>query len=195
MDKSKAHQISITIPAVKAVVSGFFVGLLALSIAVIAEASRAWAWGLLSFTVTSTLAWFSYSASMLYYLESILGVDINDDGYIADLPSAVDNDDRGSLISVMGPEGNQGQLLRFPVSDNKMREVAVKYFNSRSFSTRSLSGSRAPLTQAEFNILRDYMLSKGWARYRNSKYPTQGLEVTKKGEAVLKSFHPTPADL
>lgn len=192
MIRDNLSKVSIYIPALKALVSGLFISLVALSLGAILELEPLWAYGLGAFSISSTAFWFKYSSSMLEYLERLLDLDINRDGYIGEPGPQEPSWDRSSIITVLDEREKSGSYSQLPLPDKTMREIALLYLKSGSFSTRSFTGAGGPITQTEFNQLRDYLIHYGGARYRNEAHPTQGLVLTKKGEALLKAFLPSP---
>src|SRR3990172_1470128 len=88
--------------------SGLFIGLAALVVAVLAGWARPWAWGLGGWALVQAIAWLWLLRRSVAVIESILGVDLNRDGMIGEPANP--------RIIVMDPT-DQGQVQGWILDD------------------------------------------------------------------------------
>jgi hypothetical protein len=71
----------------------------------------------------------------------------------------------------------------------KLPMITYLLKNGKPFSEGAMSGSGRPLSRAEFHRLRDVFFERGLARWRDERYPTQGVELTPWGKRVMSQLH------
>lgn len=129
--------------------------------------------------------------SLIWNLETSMKVDLDNDGYQGEPPP----EPEFIKVQVRSEDGRTLTYGDLPVSLEKMVDFSKGILSGAPFSERQWSGSGALFSQGEFKSLRDALMSKGWARYRNPEFPQQGLEFSGPGRALLRTFanySPTP---
>lgn len=80
------------------------------------------------------------------------------------------------------------RLVDLPLAPATLATVARAVQNGRPFSVSSLTGRGKPLTRGEFEGLRDWLLSSGYARWTDADNRRAGVTFTAKGKALLKGL-------
>jgi hypothetical protein len=86
-------------------------------------------------------------------------------------------------VSTVSEDGQRGIFGTFPISRDRLKILAMGLMEGRSFTEAVWLGT---YTRREFTMIREEMVARGWARWRNPLYPQRGLELTKAGEAWLR---------
>ena len=85
------------------------------------------------------------------------------------------------------PDNNNLQYLQLPEHlFDKLPMIAHLLTAGKPFSEGAMTGSGRPLSRSEFHQLRDVMFDRGLARWRDERYPTQGVELTGMGKSVMR---------
>lgn len=80
------------------------------------------------------------------------------------------------------------QLQDLPIEYDKMRTLAEGLLSGATFAESVWCGSGRPFSKSEFHQLRHVMLKRGWLQWRNSHAPSQGVQLSKPGAAVMRGF-------
>ena len=128
-------------------------------------------------------AFYRFFADELYMaVEVITGQDLNDDGFIGPPPEP-----RIVTLEITNPDNNNLQYLQLPEHlYEKLPMIAHLLTAGKPFSEGAMTGSGRPLSRSEFHQLRDVMFDRGLARWRDERYPTQGVELTGMGKSVMR---------
>jgi hypothetical protein len=196
-----SRQRAVVLPFWQAVASGGFVGVfLGTLVGVLTYASGAAVWwkaagiGLVvaffAFLLAALIAWFFFVnewRAMVWQTENFLHRDIDGDGYQGQPapPQTV----RVEMLrdAVDGPYP-QTQIAELPTSKEKMTDLARGVLGGTPFSEPQWSGAGALFSRNEFRQVRDVFLSRGWVRWKDDRYPQQGLELSPAGKAVMRTF-------
>jgi hypothetical protein len=119
-------------------------------------------------------------------IESVLGVDLNRDGFIGvpdpePPPPAV-------RVIVDQIDGQAGEWLDLPLEPDQLIGVSRALVEGGAFSHASLAGPGRPLTRAGYELLRDEYLRRGLLRWYDDRSHNQGLRLTSKGQALTRHF-------
>lgn len=86
-------------------------------------------------------------------------------------------------------EDNQHETrVELPIDADKLATVAKACLNGRPFSVANMAGRGKPLTRAEYETLRDWLLSCDYLRWVDDSNRQAGVIFTKKGEALLRAL-------
>ena len=112
-------------------------------------------------------------------LERIVGIDLDNNGYIGEEPQP-----RTLTVEV---EENGGQHVSFDRLPDLagLPTFAKAVLNGQSTSMGRWTGRAGLFSRSEYEQLRDAMISYGYARWQNERAPAQGWTLTAKGRAIL----------
>ena len=140
--------------------------------------------GLLMIACVLFAFWRIWADQLYMAVETIIGHDINQDGFIGPPPEP-----RQVSIEISNTENNNRQYLELPDTIyEKLPMIAHLLQAGKPFSEGSMTGEGRPLSRAEFHKLRDVMFSRGLAAWRNPKHPTQGVILTAFGRSVMRKM-------
>ena len=97
---------------------------------------------------------------------------------------------------------NRRDIVSFPVEPETMQVVARRILAGGTFSERAMAGEGRPLSgRDQFNTVRDELIARGLAYWKNEEHRNQGIEFNKVGLQVLRhlardgtEFSPYPAE-
>ena len=173
---------ALLIPATQAMISGIFLGLAA---GVLWR--DIWAF-VIAWALVQAGCWLILLGRWLGAVgrvERLLGIDLNNDGYIGDPEPYEPEPVRIELIQ---DSGRRCQFVDLPVSENQLIQLATGIQSGASFSEGQFTGSGAPFSRSEFRSLRDIFLRRDWLAWRNERSKNQGLEFTRAGSAVMRYY-------
>jgi len=128
--------------------------------------------------------WRVFKDELYMAIETITGHDWNRDGWIGQPP-----EERLITIEITNPNNNNLQYLQIPESlFLKMPMIAHLLQAGKPFSEGAMTGTGRPLSRSEFHNLRDVLFDRGLARWRDERYPTQGVELTGYGKSVMRQM-------
>jgi len=177
---------ALLIPGGLAMVTGFF---LALAAAVIAYYTK-WAPPMAAFLITwvtvQAIAWLALLYRWLDLtrpIERALNLDLNRDGYIGEptKPEPI-------RIEVSQNDGGQLQFADLPGPIEKLTQMSEALQRGATFSEGQWTGQGALFSRAQFRVLRDEFLRRGWLVWTNPEARGQGLQLTHAGNAVVRHF-------
>lgn len=194
-----------SLPALQAVISGAFLGLLGgFGIGILVDwidYGSPWRAGLIAGVLTMLLTiafvWFRQLEDwreLVWSLESSLAVDLDRDGIKGD-PDQVVNTVRVELVR---DEGRRVQIADIPTDPARLADFARGILDGQPISERQWSGAGALFSQNEFRAVRDAFMARGWLRWVDARYPQQGIELSPAGRAALRGLagvmaSPTPS--
>ena len=115
-------------------------------------------------------------------IEKIAGVDFNHDGYIGEPPHS-----RPVRIELVENGGQSESWIDLPYPE-KLPELAEGLLSGRSYALKSGLAPARYYSRPEFEQLRDVLIKRGLARWKNPKAPNQGWELSASGRAVMRRF-------
>jgi len=83
---------------------------------------------------------------------------------------------------------NGADFINLPIGQKQAGRVFYLLTVGRDLSLASLAGPGKPLSRSEFEALRDELISRGLAAWKNPNYHNQGATLTAAGRAVCKKF-------
>jgi hypothetical protein len=175
---------AVTIPFLQAAISAILAGIAAGVI----TALLGWQWWKIAGVVmamTALYSWLSFRSRWQWMVERLLGLDLNNDGYIG-LPEPEPM--QPVRVELYQDEGRQGDFIDLPVRPDQLRMLADGLQTGRQFAQSVWTGQGAPFTRPEFEQLRGELIRRGLAEWKKPGYPAQGVELTKSGRAVLRRF-------
>ena len=170
----------VIVPGLQAVITAILSGL-------VAGALAAWLgwpfWGI-GFTAAAVAAlasWLQYRARWAFVLERVLGVDLNHDGFVGE-PYAEPARVEPLRVIVEEDQGRHVEFIDLPYPE-KLPQLAAGLLAGHTFAQESFNHI---LKRDKFNTVRDEMIRRGLARWKVPGAPTQGVELTPAGRAVMK---------
>lgn len=91
----------------------------------------------------------------------------------------------GVAVEVSVPEENRMQFLDLPGGAVELQQLASGVLNGRTFAEAEWTGAGALYSKSEFRELRGQLLERGLLCWRNDRAPSQGVELTRVGQAVF----------
>jgi hypothetical protein len=187
VESERAHLFTaaagVLLPMLQAVITGCLAGLAAWLYAWLMKSPEAWKWGAGVAVGVAVLAWLSMLARWLNLtapIERITRKDINRDGFIGAPPVV--------RVEVKSENGRQTQFAELPTSKEKMTDFARGVLDGTPISEARWSGAGALFSKSEFRAIRDLFIARGWARWVNSEFHEQGVELAPSGRAVMRQF-------
>jgi len=104
-------------------------------------------------------------------------------------PAAVDSEPVAMpmmSVEVVEPASNRIGYLDLPGSPVALASMARGLLAGRPFSESEWSGGGAPYSRRAFRALRAELMERGLVRWRDAGAPTQGVELSPVGRAVLR---------
>lgn len=140
--------------------------------------------------ILQALTWLTLLArwsKLLNLIELALQVDISGDGKIAgEEPGPVSLEP--VRVEIIQDAGRHVEMLDLPVSLEQLTALAAALMAGASLSESSWTGAGAPFSKSEFIRLRDELIKRNLARWRNERAPAQGLMLTPGGKACMRHF-------
>jgi hypothetical protein len=173
------------VPLGQAMVSGALgSGLIVLALGSVApslevDGFRLWA---LSALVISTATWWillCQTRSLLWAKEKRTGIDLDGDGIVGP-PVAL------PPIQVEVTSGQKQVYLDLPGKPEALAMLARGVLAGRPMAEDSWSGRAGPFSRSEFRAIRDTLIERGLATWRNPDAKAQGCELTHAGRAMFR---------
>lgn len=103
-------------------------------------------------------------------------------------PTPVTPDPVQVVVSYDEDGAHHTQLQDLPVDYDRMKTLAGGLLSGTTFSESVWCGQGRPFSKSEFHQLRRAFLSRGWMQWRNPNAPAQGVQLSRPGVAVMKTF-------
>lgn len=176
---------AVVIPLAQSGVTGTITGLLALSLAWAARMDNPVVLGAMAATTSHLVTWlillYRWYSTMEYF-ESLL-----------DTKPDIQKNDQASVKTVERPNlrlditnHNRVQILDLPIQPEQLKGWADGLANGLSLSESTWTGSGKLFATSEYRSLRDTLIHRGLARWKNPGSPKQGWELTVAGRAVVR---------
>ena len=174
------------VPLAQAIITAIIAALLGLLL----MALFAWPWyaplviGLIVLALTWLFLLLDHR-SLLWSVETIIGLDIDGDGQTGQ-PKALP----APTIRAEVKQGPRWQFADLPGPHPALRKFAIRLLADRvTFSER---GAAACGYSVAWEALRDEFIRQEWAQWRRPNAPKQGVQLTPAGLALLQSIAETP---
>jgi hypothetical protein len=95
-------------------------------------------------------------------------------------------------VEISEPDARRMAFLNLPGTPEQLTTLARGLLLGRPFSEAEWSGGGRPYTRAEFRELRAQLIERGVCRWRDGG-PSQGVEMTRAGVAVMERIAEVPA--
>jgi hypothetical protein len=128
----------------------------------------------------------------LWAVERVTGRDLDGDGRIGRPGEPAQPSTVKIEIKEDRRNGQSLAWLDLPVDEKRLRQFAQRVTAGGALSESEWTGSGGPFSRDEFRGLRDALIERGLARWRNPQEPRQGWELTRKGKVVLEHVAQTP---
>lgn len=145
-----------------------------------------------SLTVFTIVFW-SSSERGQQLIETLIGQDLNNDGVIGDPPKQTPLPP--VRIMLESDRGRHTEYIDLPHPE-KLPALAAGLLTGREFAQTTWTGSGQLLSRGEFDAIRDAMLKRGLAAWKNPEAHSKGCVLTAPGRAVCRRLaslppHPT----
>lgn len=80
------------------------------------------------------------------------------------------------------------RYAHLPIEHEKLKTVARGLLGGRSFAVSTWCGNGKPLSRSQFETLREWLLSNGYAQWRDGANRQLGIDFTARGQALLKGL-------
>jgi len=182
----------VLVPGAQCLITGTLAGFCAAVIAGLAGAVW-WKWGLGTASLITLISWVTFRADWSARLEKMLGIDLNLDGQIGPAPAPAAEHIRIDLVQ----DGDypSGQFIDLPAPAEKIRALASGLATGREFSQTVWIGSGGIFSRSEFDRLRDELIRRGLAVWKNPDHHAQGAVLTSAGKAVMRKLASHPPTL
>ena len=118
-----------------------------------------------------------------WLIERIAGADLDGDGYTGEpIPAPHVTPVRVELVQ---DNGRHEDWIDLPFPE-KLPELAEGLLSGRSYSLSVWTGTGGLFSRAEFEKIRDVLIGRGLAAWRNPEAKAQGWELTASGRAVMR---------
>ena len=139
------------------------------------------------------LAWLVRLGIYTGWLELLIHADLNKDGVIG--PEAVQPvraQAESVRVELVRDEGRKGDYIDLPYPD-KLPALAAGLLAGRTFNQTAWTGRVGIFSRSEFDQVRDTLIERGLACWKNPEARAQGVELTGAGRAVMRRLaaHPT----
>jgi len=164
---------AVIIPTCQAVITGCSLGAVTFSLGLIMAVPRPDQASLLVASCTSAVTWIALLKRWLQvaYSENVT------QRYTARV-----------RVEVSGNGGRSLQFIDLPANEQQLLALANGVLSGATLSEGAWSGSGRPFTRAEFRALRDELIRRNLATWRNPEAPAQGVELTLPGKAIMRRF-------
>lgn len=184
----------VVVPGLQALITAILSGIVAGAVAAWLHLPY-WGIGFTAAAVAALASWLSYRARWAYVLESLLGVDLNRDGFIGAAPQQpVQALPESVRVELIQDEGRRGDFIDLPYPE-KLPQLAAGLTAGRSFNQTAWVGSHGIFSRSEFDEVRDTMIERGLAAWKNPEAKAQGVTLTAAGRAVMKRLSNRPPTL
>ena len=180
----------VIVPILQALATGILSGLALAGVLWLAGVEIAWRWSLALIPVVWLVMWLASLSHWRASLERLLNRDLNNDGVIGEQqpPVIISEPAREVRVTLERDEGRHVDIIDLPAQPEQLRQLADGLLSGRQFALSAWSGAGAPFSRSEFERLRDELIKRGLARWRNANAQAQGAELTLPGRAVLRRF-------
>ena len=189
--KADGLQERVTVPSLRAVIVAVPAGLLAgLLIGVFKIEVNVWYAIPITILITFLFVFWGSSQRGQWLIEKIAGADLNKDGFIGrpEPPAPAES----VRIELIQDQGRKGDYIDLPYPD-KLPALAAGLLAGRTFNQTAWTGRVGIFSRSEFDQVRDTLIERGLACWKNPEARAQGVELTGAGRAVMRRLaaHPT----
>lgn len=183
------------LPALQAILTGVFLGVVVLVLAIVTHRPMPGLWGLIAIGVTTLAMWYTLLRRWLDLtapIERVTGWDINRDGYIGE---AVEPE----VFEVRLTEQNdtnypKTRIVEISSSKAKFRQLCQGLVAERPFSFDEWTGRGKLYTRDEFIKMRRGMQARDLLEWKNPSNHNQGMGLTTLGWNMVRYFAKFPVE-
>jgi len=176
-------QSDVSVPAVQSVITGLLVGIAAVAICFAADSPYTSKISLVCAIGAGCITWFILSFQyhkLLWDTETITNHDLDGDGEIGQ-PTTTRIE-----VDITDDKRKRTVILNLEISQDKLVTFAKGILAGKSTSESTWVGKL--FSPAEYNELRDELIARGLAEWRNRDVPQQGWKLTLAGMAVFRKL-------
>jgi len=180
-------QNKVFIPFMRSVITGFFFGLAGFSVGLLLDLQMPVSIyvGLLIASVAAIISWLR----LVFWAESVLGVDLNRDGKIGG-----NNLETAEAAPTLYYKINEHQtkLFHFDIDPDRLDQFILDVVSGISMAESNWTGLSKPFSRHEYRHLRQQMIDYGLVVQTNEKDAKQGFSLTAMGEQVFRNNIKSP---
>jgi len=176
---------AVVVPLAQSSVTGTVTGLMALSLAWAAHIDDPVALGALAAAVSHLITWLVLLRRWYSTMECFKS--------LLDTKPSTQADNQITTKSIAKPNlrlditnHNRVQILDLPIQPEQLKSWADGLANGLSLSKSTWTGSGKLFSTSEYRSMRDTLIQRGLARWKNPGSPKQGWELTVAGRAVVR---------
>jgi hypothetical protein len=166
---------AVVIPLLQSVITGLFSCAIVWSIILLIGLPNPRLWGELVGAFIALFSWLSY-------------LDRFYEGLKAQLPPEKGKKEITVRVNAIQEDGHSGIFLDLPLDLDRFIKICHLISNGRDFSLGSLGGNGKPLSRSEFEVLRDYFISRGLAYWVNPHSHNPGVRLSPAGRGIIRHF-------
>ena len=196
-DKQHLHtyQAGAWLPALQAILTGVFLGVVVLVLAIVTDRPMPGLWGLIATGVTTLAMWYTLLRRWLDLtapIERITGWDINRDGYIGEAIEPEVFEVR--LIQQDDTNYPKTRIVEISSSKTKFRQLCQGLVAERPFSFDEWAGKGKLYSRDEFIKMRGGMQARDLLEWKNPSNHNQGMGLTTLGWNMIRYFAKFPVN-
>ena len=185
------------LPALQAILTGVFLGVVVLVLAIVTDRPMPGLWGLIATGVTTLAMWYTLLRRWLDLtapIERITGWDINRDGYIGE---AIEPEE----IKITLEHRKDGALRQQQFANLTMSSTTWEKFCrglidcDYSLAESNWVGSSNLFSRGEYQEVRNLFMKRGWAEWVNESYHPHGVRLTDVGTQMIDAYVSSPTPL
>ena len=184
---------AVIIPGVQTLISGFLSGLTFGVIWWALTLPQPWKAGWIFGLLISVTFWAINLRAWTMRLEKLLNVDLNFDGYKGPPPPPAPIPRVKIELGQIHEGSRQLDIIDLPATPDQLRTLAQGVLAGRTFAEDVWAPGL--FSKPAFSKLRDEMVSRGLARWKNPNAHAQGVEPTAAGKAILRKLAEIPPTL
>lgn len=181
IDRYQTMQAAVLIPAAQSITTAVFAGMSAAAVAWAAHMESPWAAGLVTATVTNTGTWLVLLrrwGRAVEWLEDILQQDINGDGKIGSGNHAPPTP---RTVRVVMREAGRLTMDTAPVDESRLAQWVSGLMGGLALTESTWVGRGKLFSQNEYRALRDWLIERGLAYWKNPRNTKMGWDLTAAG--------------
>lgn len=183
MEDLKAKHVLIVF--LVAIITGLILGVSGWVLVGLLEFERSWLYGAGVGVITTSLTWLFLVKRGLRMIENLLGVDLDQDGFIGDPEQEpriiiMDETDLGRTHGII--------LHKLPGGEARFSRLSAGILDGVPMAERYWTGSAGPYSLKEFRDLRDYLLLRGLLSWQSELDHRQGVDIQPPGRALMRRY-------
>jgi hypothetical protein len=167
------------LPLIQSVIVGFFVGLIMAGIAIYLIWSSYWG---VALSIGSMVALWWFSTSIQLWRNDVYSVPYAPPEQVEQVVP------QPPVQPINIHMGSQIKFTDLPCTPTELHEFVTRLLDDAPFTEKEWTGDGNLFSKAEFGKIRKLFIDRGWAYWRNPKYPAQGCNLSSPGRLVCQQI-------